>query len=227
MNDAPIPQRVRSFVLRQGRITLAQRRALSGLLPRYGLDAAGGVFNFTDIFGRDAKRTLEIGFGNGDTLLELARAYPDEDFLGIEVHRPGVGRLLNRLADGQLANVRVVCADAVDVLSRCMPDASLDCVVLYFPDPWPKQRHHKRRLVQPEFVGLVARKLKADGRFRLATDWPDYAAHMLAVLSASQDFTRVATDDDAPPPAVRVLTKFERRGMQLGHPVHDLVFVRR
>jgi len=222
------PRAIRSFVLRQSRITAAQQRALQTLLPRYGLDPEPGRFDFPLIFGRDAHRTLEIGFGNGATLLALAGAHPDQDFLGIEVHRPGIGRLLLALEAERLVNVRVVCADALEVLTHCVPDTSLDAVLAYFPDPWPKKRHHKRRLVQPEFAALVARKLKSGGQLQLATDWPDYAAHMLAVLSASPDFVNsVASDGYAPRPTERPLTKFEHRGLKLGHAVRDLVFVKR
>lgn len=213
---------------REGRLTPAQSRALDELLPRYGLDPNDGRFDFARIFGRDARRTLEIGCGNGDTLSALALRYPDEDFIGIEVHRPGVGHLLNALAREHLPNVRVVCADAVDVLQRCVEDESLDAVLLYFPDPWPKKRHHKRRIVQPEFVGCVARKLKHGGRFQLATDWPEYAGHMLAVLNACADFSNAAADGTyVPRPDERPITKFERRGLKRGHPVRDMVFLRR
>lgn len=222
------PQRtIRSFVLRQGRITRAQQSAFASLMPRYGLDPAQVPFDFAAIFGRDAHRTLEIGFGNGENLLALARAYPDEDFIGIEVHRPGIGYLLRALDAEKITNLRVICANAVDVLTKCVPDTSLDTVLLYFPDPWPKKRHHKRRLMQTEFAALVARKLKIGGLFHLATDWPNYAAHMLAVLSASPDFTAIEEAGYAPQSPSRLPTKFERRGLKLGHPVSDLVFVRR
>lgn len=198
------------------------------MLPRYGLRIEDGAFDFPRIFGRAAPCTLEIGFGNGDTLAELARLHPEQDFIGIEVHRPGVGRLLNALSTAECANVRVVCADAVEILNHCVADASLDAVLLYFPDPWPKKRHHKRRIVQSEFVTLVARKLKSGGQFRLATDWPEYAAHMLAVLSACPDFINQAgAGAHAPRPAERPFTRFERRGLDRGHPVRDLVFIRR
>lgn len=213
---------------REGRLTPAQSRALDELLPRYGLQPGDEPFDFPRIFGRDARRTLEIGCGNGDTLAALARLHPDEDFIGIEVHRPGVGRLLNTLESEQLANARVICADAVEVLSRCVPDASLDAVLLYFPDPWPKKRHHKRRILQTGFAALIAQKLRHGGQFRLATDWPEYAEHMLAVLAASAEFANTAADGGyVPRPAERLLTKFERRGLNRGHPVRDLVFVRR
>jgi tRNA (guanine-N7-)-methyltransferase len=208
-------------------MTPAQTRALDELLPRYGLQIDAG-FDFQDIFGRDAPRTLEIGCGNGDTLSELAGLHPDRDFIGIEVHRPGVGRLLNTLASANLDNVRVICADAVDVLDRCVPDASLDAVLLYFPDPWPKKRHHKRRIVQAEFAACVSGKLKPGGHFRLATDWPEYAEHMLTVLTACPGLINAATDGHyVPRPAERPLTKFERRGLNRGHPVRDLVFIHR
>lgn len=223
------PQRtIRSFVLRQGRITRGQRAAFTKLMPRYGLNPAHGPFDFISLFGREARRTLEIGFGNGEALVALAHAHPEEDFLGVEVHRPGVGRLLLALDTEKLTNVRVVCADAVEVLQRCVPDASLDAVLLFFPDPWPKKRHHKRRLVQKEFIALLAQKLKSGGRLQLATDWPDYAAQMLAVLDSSPAFSNCAADGGyARRPAQRPPTKFERRGVALGHAVHDLVFVRR
>lgn len=222
------PRRIRSFVRRKSRTTPAQQRALQTLLPKYGLDPEQGLFDFAAIFGREARRTLEIGFGNGETLLALARAHPDEDFLGVEVHRPGVGRLLLALEAEKLGNLRIVCADALEVLGRCVADASLDAVLIFFPDPWPKKRHHKRRLLQPEFAALLARKLKPGGRLHLATDWPDYAEHILAVLSASSDFTNLAGDGGyTPRPEERSLTKFESRGLKLGHAVHDLIFLRR
>lgn len=221
------PRTIRSFVLRQSRITPAQQSALAAWLPRYGLDPAQGTFDFAAIFGRDAPRSLEIGFGTGDTLLALATAHPEQDFLGIEVHRPGVGRLLMNLAARQLANVRVVCADAVEVLTHCVPDTSLDTVLVYFPDPWPKKRHHKRRLLQPEFAALVARKLKSAGRLQLATDWQDYAEHMRAVLSASPGFIAAGYRETTEQPADRPLTRFENRGLKLGHVVHELGFVKR
>ena len=228
MQPVAYPRAIRSFILRQSRITTAQQRALQTLLPRYGLDPAQGRFDFPAIFGRDAHRTLEIGFGNGATLLALARAHPDQDFLGVEVHRPGVGRLLLAADAQHINNLRVVCADAVQVLSQCVSDASLDATLIYFPDPWPKKRHHKRRLVQPEFAALVARKLKSGGRLQLATDWPDYAEHMLAVLSVSPDFVNTTAGDGyASRPPERPLTKFEQRGLILGHTVLDLVFVKR
>lgn len=221
------PRVIRSFVLRQSRITRAQKAAFDTLMRHYGLDPAHGRFDLTAIFGREVRRTLEIGFGNGDTLLELASAHPEEDFLGVEVHRPGVGRLLMNLEARHVTNVRVVCADVMEVLAHCVPDLSLDAVLIYFPDPWPKKRHRKRRLVQPEFTTLLARKLKRGSRLQLATDWPDYATHMLAVLSASPEFVNAHDAGYSPRPTDRTLTRFENRGLKLGHPVHDLVFVKR
>ncbi|HSC46977.1 MAG TPA: tRNA (guanosine(46)-N7)-methyltransferase TrmB [Gammaproteobacteria bacterium] len=206
-------------------MTAAQNRALDGLLPRYG--APEGVLDLRQLFGREARRTLEIGFGDGETLMELAHLHPGEDYLGIEVHRPGVGRLLMALESEGLENVRVLNADAVQVLETRLPDGSLDALLTYFPDPWPKKRHHKRRLVQPEFTALAARKLKPGGRWHLATDWEDYALHMLTVLSAAPGFTNLSpTGDWVPRPPERPATKFERRGLKLGHRVRDLLFMR-
>lgn len=200
-------------------MTAAQKRALAELFPRYGLTPAEGALDFLDVFGRPAPVLLEIGFGNGDTLAALAAQHPENNYLGIEVHRPGVGHLLRRLHDENLANVRVLCADAKDVLTHNISDASLTAVYLLFPDPWPKQRHHKRRLVQSEFIELVRHKLKLRGALHLATDWQDYAEHMRTVLAASSGF--------APAPAdTRPVTKYEARGRRLGHPVCDLVFTR-
>ena len=205
-------------------MTIAQERAWRELWPRYGLAATDEALDLDTAFGRAAPRTLEIGFGNGESLVALAQAHPDEDFLGIEVHRPGVGHLMLRAESLELRNIRVACRDAVEVLARQLPDASLDTVLLYFPDPWPKKRHHKRRIVQPAFVALVARKLKPGGRFRLATDWQNYAEQMLAVVG---DCPMLGNEFDAcyaPRPDSRPLTRFETRGQRLGHEVWDLCF---
>ena|SRR5579859_6329858 len=218
------PRRIRSFVLRQGRMTTAQNRALDALLPKYSLPE--GPLDLTAVFGRDARRTLEIGFGNGDTLAELAQRHPEQDFIGAEVHRPGVGRLLNALEAGALGNVRVACEDAVQLCSGRLPDLSLDAVLIYFPDPWPKKRHHKRRLLQPEFAALLAQKLRAGGQLHFATDWKDYAEQALAVLTACPALANTAAAY-VPRPAERPATRFERRGLKLGHEVFDLVFRRR
>jgi tRNA (guanine-N7-)-methyltransferase len=219
---------IRSFVRREGRITPAQRRALDELWPRYGVPAGEGPLDPAALYGRVAPLELEIGFGNGEALAALAAAHPERDYLGLEVHRPGVGALLARLAAAGLTNVRVAAEDAAAFVARRLPDGALAAAYLFFPDPWPKKRHHKRRLVQAPFAALLARKLAPGGVLRLATDWPDYAAHMLAVLAAEPALENLAADGGyAPRPEERPLTKFERRGLRLGHPVRDLAFRRR
>ncbi len=221
----PTLRRVRSFVLRQGRMTHGQVRALDELLPLFAVP--DGPVDFRVLFGRETHRTLEIGFGDGHNLIELARRHPEQDFLGCEVHRPGVGRLLLSIEELSLTNIRVVPDDALPALRERVPDASLDALLIYFPDPWPKKRHHKRRLVQPDTAALFARKLKAGGKLLLATDWEDYARHALEVLSAAPDFTNDSPRGDyVPRPAERPETKFERRGLRLGHRVFDLSFTR-
>jgi tRNA (guanine-N7-)-methyltransferase len=200
-------------------MTAAQQRALAELLPRYGLPPGDGPVDFRALFGRTAPVAVEIGFGNGDALARLAAAHPETDYLGIEVHRPGVGRLLARLESEGLTNVRVACADAKDVLAQRVPEGSLTAVYLWFPDPWPKNRHHKRRLVQPAFAALVRDKLAAGGVWHLATDWPAYAEHMQTALRAAEGFAPAET-------ATRPDTKYEARGRRLGHPVVDLVYRR-
>ena len=219
---------IRSFVRREGRITDGQRRALAELLPRYGVEPGEAPLEFVKRFGREAPVHLEIGFGNGEALAAMALAHPQNDYFGIEVHRPGVGVLLRRLDVEGIPNVRVACTDAKEILERRIPDATLGAVYIFFPDPWHKQRHHKRRLVQPEFITLLRRKLKIGGMLHLATDWEDYARQMLAVLSSAEGFENDAgVGQVAPRPATRPLTKFERRGHRLGHAVWDLVFRRR
>ncbi len=217
---------IRSFVRREGRMTAAQQRALSELWPRYGVELSDVTLDFAALFGRDVPRILEIGFGNGEALIATAIAQPGCDFLGVEVHRPGVGHLLRELAAHAVPNVRVVCADANEVLAR-LPDDSLAALYLFFPDPWPKLRHHKRRIVQPSFIETVRCKLVPGGMFCAATDWEDYAAHMLTVLSSAPGFENVAGRGQyTPRPPERALTKFERRGQRLGHVVRDLAFRR-
>ncbi len=213
---------IRSFVARAGRMTSAQERAWQELWPRYGVDDQGGLLDLRALFGREALRTLEIGFGNGESLLALAAAQPEQDFLGVEVHRPGVGHLMLRAEALGLTNLRIACRDAVEVLDQQLGDAVLDAVLLYFPDPWPKKRHHKRRIVQPAFVDLVARKLKPGGRFRLATDWQNYAEQMLEVAGACRALENEFDAGYAPRPDSRPLTRFENRGQRLGHGVWDL-----
>jgi tRNA (guanine-N7-)-methyltransferase len=217
---------VRSFVRREGRITPAQRRALVELLPRHGVAPGEGPIDPVALFGRTAPLHLEIGFGDGAALAAMVAAHPEHDYLGVEVHRPGVGAALRRIAAAGLTNVRVAPMDASELLPR-LPDASLAAVYLFFPDPWPKKRHHKRRLVQPAFVAQLRRALAFGGRLYLATDWPDYAAHMLAVLTQAPGFENTAgTGGYAARPSERPLTKYEERGRRLGLAVRDLIFRR-
>jgi tRNA (guanine-N7-)-methyltransferase len=219
-------RRVRSFVRREGRLTAGQQKALDELWPRYGL-AADTKPDFATVFGRRAALTLEIGFGNGASLADMAEQDPDTDYVGIEVHRPGVGHLLKLVDERGLGNVRVFCADAVEILTSCFDDHSLDRVLLFFPDPWPKTRHHKRRLVQPAFVELLARKLKAGAILHMATDWQHYAAQMLRLVDAAREFSNLAgAGNYSPRPAYRPATRFERRGQRLGHGVWDLLYRR-
>jgi tRNA (guanine-N7-)-methyltransferase len=218
---------IRSFVTRAGRITPAQQRALDELWPRYCVEFSPQPLNSTALFGRTAPRTVEIGFGNGDNLIELATAHPQRDFLGIEVHRSGVGRVMLALQARQLNNVRLVCHDAVEVLEQQIPPASLDEILILFPDPWPKKRHHKRRLVQLPFATLAASRLAPGGVLRLATDWEPYALEMLQTLRAVASLENLAADGGfVPRPAERERTRFERRGERLGHQVWDLAFRR-
>lgn len=209
-------------------MTPAQQRAVDELAPRFGIEYSPAPLDLDAVFGRSAPRTLEIGFGNGDHLAAMAARHPERDHLGIEVHPPGVGRLYLTAAEAQLANLRVIGHDAVEVLENQIPAASLDEVLLLFPDPWHKARHHKRRIVQPAFVDLVARALAPGGTFRLATDWEPYAEHMLAVLSPDERFENLSlTGTWVERPIEREATRFERRGERLGHGVRDLAFVRR
>ena len=219
-------RKIRSFVRREGRMTAAQQLALQQFWPAYGLEP-DRVLDVQQVFGRSAGLTLEIGFGNGATLASLASSQPEGNFIGIEVHRPGVGRLLQVLQQQQLTNVRIYCADATEVLATCIPDASLERVLLLFPDPWPKQRHHKRRIVQLPFIDLLATKLSAGGVLHMATDWEDYAHHMLEVMAASAAFRNCAGQGQfAARPGYRIATRFEQRGTALGHRVRDLLFER-
>jgi tRNA (guanine-N7-)-methyltransferase len=218
---------VRSFVVRAGRMTAAQERAWAEIWPRYGLETDESMLDFAQVFGRSMPRTIEIGCGNGETLVALASAHPDRDYLGIEVHRPGVGHLLLRANELGLDNLRVICRDAVEVLRTCIPEASLEEVLLYFPDPWPKKRHHKRRIVQPAFVSLVASRLRVGGLLRMATDWEHYAVQMLEVAGGCPQLeNESASRDYVPRPDSRPVTRFERRGQRLGHGTWDLCFRR-
>ena len=218
---------IKSFVMRSGRMTEGQQRGLDQGWPKFGLEPAAGLQDFDQLFGRKAPRTFEIGFGMGQATLEMAAAAPDEDFIGVEVHRPGVGALLNGMLTQQLENIRVYSCDALEVLRDCVADASLDRVLLFFPDPWHKARHNKRRIVQPEWAQLVRQKLKVGGVLHMATDWQPYAEHMLEVMNAAPGYRNLAVDGGyIPRPAERPVTKFERRGERLGHGVWDLKFRR-
>jgi tRNA (guanine-N7-)-methyltransferase len=219
---------VRSYVLRQGRMSEAQHRAVDTLYPVYGLPYVAQPLDPAAVYGRHAPLVLEIGSGMGETTAAIAAAQPGTDFLAVEVHLPGVGALLKRIAEGKLANLRVVRHDAVEVLEHMIAPGSLAGMHIYFADPWPKKRHHKRRLVQTAFVALAASRLAPGGYLHLATDWPPYAEHMLEVLRAEPalDNASGSADGYAPRPAWRPLTKFEQRGLKLGHAVHDLLFLR-
>jgi tRNA (guanine-N7-)-methyltransferase len=217
---------VRSYVLRQGRLSPAQRRALDALMPKFGIPFAAAPLDFDHVFGRDAPRILEIGFGMGETTAAIAQARPADDFLGIEVHSPGVGSLLRRVAELDLANIRVVQHDAVECVAAMIPPASLSGIHVFFPDPWPKTRHHKRRLMKPGFVHELALRLAPQGYLHVATDWEAYAQEILAVLGA-EPLLANTVHGFAPRPDYRPLTKFEARGMNLGHGVRDVNFRRR
>lgn len=216
---------VRSFVTRAGRLTAAQQRALVELWPKFGVAFEAQPLDLDALFGRRAPRVMEIGFGNGDHLAALAKAHPQCDYLGVEVHRPGVGRLLLGIEAHELTNLRIICHDAVAVLEQQIPQRSLDEVLILFPDPWPKKRHHKRRLIQAPFVALLADRLKTGGVLRLATDWQPYAEQMLEVLDAALPLANVAAHERfMPRPAQRAPTRFELRGERLGHAVWDLAY---
>lgn len=228
MTDADRARRsIRSYTLRQGRLTPAQQRAMDELFPRFGIPGGNSPLDLDALFGRQAPRILEIGFGNGDSLAAIAQAHPANDYLGIEVHTPGVGHLLLKIEELGLTNLRVMRDDAVEVLTRRIPEAALDAVYLFFADPWPKKRHHKRRIVQAEFAQLLRSRLKLGGHFHMATDWEDYAHHMLDVMNAAEGFRNTSSSGNyVPRPDYRPLTKFEQRGQRLGHGVWDLIFER-
>ena len=217
---------IRSFVLRQGRVSNAQQRCYDTLMPRYGIAYTSDLIDLNSAFGRIAPKILEIGFGMGETTAAIAQANPQNDYLAIEVHTPGVGSLLKQIGEMDLANIRIIRHDAVEVLRDMLPDNVLDGVHIFFPDPWHKARHNKRRLIQPPFVAKLVKKLKPGGYIHVATDWQNYAEQVLAVLSAEPLLENTAADY-APRPAYRPLTKFEQRGLRLGHGVWDLVFKRR
>ncbi len=223
-NDSP-KRSIRSFVRRTGRLTPSQDKALAELWPGVGIEYTGQAMDFADLFGRDAPVVLEIGFGNGESLVEQAADNPQDNFLGIEVHDPGIGHCLLKARDAGLGNLRLVSHDAIEVLANMVPLNSLARVNLYFPDPWPKKRHHKRRIVQPDFLRLVADRLNHDGTLNIATDWAQYAEHIDQVLGASDRFEcRERREHDGSRPLNRPGTKFERRGLKKGHRIWDWCF---
>lgn len=217
---------IRSYVLRQGRISPAQQRAVETLLPRFGIPYTTQSLDLGQVFGRAAPKILEIGFGMGDSTATIAQAMPENDYLALEVHTPGVGNLLKLIDAQQIPNIRVMQHDAVEVLRDMIADGSFDGVHIFFPDPWHKARHNKRRLIQAPFVAQLVQKIKLGGYIHVATDWQDYAEQVLRVLSAEPLLENTAADY-APRPAYRPLTKFEQRGLRLGHGVWDLVFNRK
>jgi tRNA (guanine-N7-)-methyltransferase len=226
-SSTPSHRSIRSFVIRGGRATVAQQRALDELWPRFGVEFSSQPSDLDQMFGRRAPRMLEIGFGAGEALLAFAQAHPELDCLGVEVHKPGVGHLLLGAQTAGLNNLRIVCHDAVEVLQQQLAPGSIQLIHIFFPDPWPKKRHHKRRLIQPEFVEVLARGLAVGGTLRLATDWEPYAMHMREVIDASTSFTNDAPDTGfVARNEERPLTRFERRGQRLGHGVWDLSYRR-
>ena len=224
MNDIRRP--IRSFVLRQGRISNAQQRAYDTLLPKFGIPYSPQTIDLDRIFGRRAPKVLEIGFGMGETTAAIAAQHPENDYLGIDVHTPGVGSLLKALADRGLANVRIIQHHAVGVLQDMIAPAAFDAVHIFFPDPWPKKRHHKRRLIQAPLVSMLCERMKPGAYIHVATDWQDYAEQVLAVMSAEPQLENTV-QDYAPRPDYRPQTKFEIRGLRLGHGVWDVIFRRR
>ncbi len=231
MGDKPeqFPHRraVRSFVLRGGRLTPAQQRALETLWPDYGIEPGADLLSLDSLFGRSAPVILEIGFGDGEATWRMAAAAPAENFIAVEVHKPGVGRLMMKLNENGIGNTRVYLGDAVEFLERRIPEGALSGVRLFFPDPWPKKRHHKRRIVQKEFIDTLAARMKEGALLHLATDWQPYAVHMLEVLSGRGDFENLSVSGDyCPRPGWRVQTKYEKRGRRLGHETFDLLFRR-
>ena len=225
--EPPFMRPVRSFVLRAGRLTEGQKRALDELWPLYGIDEDKNQLDLKILFGNDHPVIMEIGFGNGDATWQMALAHPDENYLAVEVHRPGVGHLLLKLEENGIGNVRIACEDAVELLRQRIPRDSLAGVRIYFPDPWPKKRHHKRRIIQAPFIGLLAEKMQAGGILHMATDWEQYAEYMFEVMHHNRDFENLAQDGKVcPKPEWRPATKYEKRGERLGHSVFDLVFRR-
>ncbi len=229
MTEIQQPQQrgIRSFVRREGRVTKSQQLALESLWADYVIELGDQPLDLMQVFGREAPTVVEIGFGHGENLWQLAARHPEKNFIGIEVYRAGMGALMAQCHQHQLKNVRIICDDAVDVFSRYLLDAVLEGIWIFFPDPWHKKRHHKRRLIQTEFVDQISRKLIPNGILHLATDWQDYAEHMLAVLDANSNYINLSGHGSyAKRPSSRVESKFERRGMRLGHGVWDLLYMK-
>lgn len=220
------PRTIRSYVMRGGRLTSSQENALATQWPYFGLDAEAGLLDPAKTFGRNAPLIMEIGFGMGDSLFTMARTNPERDYIGVEVHKPGVGRLLHEIAQQQLSNLRLYRHDAKEVLRDCIVDGALDCIQIFFPDPWHKKRHNKRRLIQHEFIEQLRLKLRLGGVIHMATDWEPYAEHMMEVMSSAKGFRNAAGPGQFSSANERPLTKFEKRGQRLGHVVNDLIFVR-
>ncbi|KTC75485.1 tRNA (guanine-N(7)-)-methyltransferase [Legionella birminghamensis] len=219
---------IKSYVLRAGRISNRQQSALDNLLQYYEVPFTGSYWNWADLFKREAETVVEIGFGMGASLLAMAKAHPEQNFLGIEVHRAGVGSLLADVHEEKIENLRIVVHDAVEIFKQQIPPDSLAGIQIFFPDPWPKKRHHKRRLVQPELVKTMVGALKPGGFIHCATDWEDYAQQMLEVLSAEESLINSMSEGGfSPRPETRPVTKFEKRGQGLGHGVWDLIFVKK
>ncbi|MBL4647904.1 MAG: tRNA (guanosine(46)-N7)-methyltransferase TrmB [Gammaproteobacteria bacterium] len=217
---------IKSFVCRNGRMTSAQRKSLQTLWPQFGLKLSEKSLDFSQIFNNNAELHLEIGFGMGQGLLAMAQQNPQHNYLGVDIHQPGLGALLTNIAKQQVDNIRVFNTNALDVLRQCIADHSLAAVYLFFPDPWPKRRHHKRRLVQDDFIELIYCKLQPQGVFHVATDWEDYATHVLSVMKISDKFINQAGDGNfSGRPDYRPITKFEQRGQRLGHTIRDMIFI--
>lgn len=221
-------RRIKSYVRREGRLTSSQARAMDELYPKYGIKNQNQLLDLKAEFNRMAPCFLEIGFGTGTSMIHMANLNPEYNFIGVEVHRPGVGSLLLQIEKNNFCNIRVICLDVMDVLLTMIPDESLSGIFLFFPDPWHKRKHHKRRLVQEKFIQLVRKKLRNGGFFHMATDWKHYAQQMMKEMSVANGFDNKQSDNDySERPDYRVLTKFEQRGHRLGHGVWDLIFIKK
>ena len=223
-DEQPFHREIRSFVVRGGRLTPAQQQAMDELWPLYGLQMDAGELDAEQVFGRRAELVFEIGFGMGGSLVEMAQASPQRDFIGVDVHPPGIGTILRDIHARQLDNLKVYQGDAVEVLRKCIGDESVDCFQIFFPDPWHKKRHHKRRIIQPDFVQLLRQKMKPGGRLHVATDWQNYAEHIMEVMGPAEGFRNCFGEGAFATEHERPQTKFERRGQRLGHGVWDMIF---